>query len=322
VRWNDPNWRREAESWLAERLEAHGRPVTASIEHRHVRPWGTALRVPTESGDVWFKANIPPLSFEVTVLETLGARRPDRVPRLLDADRSRGWMLMEDAGTPLAPEEGDDGPTLEQWERALSAYAQLQLDVARDADALRAGGVPNRTAPAMFDAFEALLDDDRNVRPPGQNGLTDDELTRLRALVPRLREAGETLGALGLPDSIQHDDLHEWNVFLRDGEHVFVDWGDACVAQPTLSATIPLWAVERRFDDPAMVSRARDAYYEPWTALRPHTELLAAHDAAMLLGQVTGTLKWGLINSGLRDDERGDYAGSVPRRLRELLGDA
>ena len=321
MRWNDPNWRREAETWIEERLDALGQPPAGPIEHNHVRPWGTALRVPTENGDIWFKANIPPLAFEVAVLATVGARRSDRVPRLLDADRTRGWMLMEDAGQPLAP-EGGDPPSLEQWEDALSAYAELQIDVAQDADVLRAGGVPDRTAPAMFDDFEALLSNERTVRPPGHDGLSDDELARVRALLPRLRGAADTLAGLALPDSIQHDDLHEWNVFLRGGEHVFADWGDACVAQPALSLSIPLAAVAETVDDPAAVERARDAYYEPWTSLCPRNELIAAHDAAVLLGHVTGLLKWGLINSGLRDDERGEYAGSVPRRLRELLEEA
>ena len=304
-----------------ERLDPLGRRVVGPIEHGHVRPWGTAVRVPTETGDVWFKATIPPLAFEVSVLETLGARSSDRVPRLIDADRARGWMLMDDAGAPLAP-EGGDPPTLQQWERALAAYAQLQLDAALDAEALVAAGVPHRIAPAMFGELDALLDDGRTVRPPGHDGVGDDELARVRALFPRLREAGAALAALGLPDTIQHDDLHEWNVFCRDGHFVFVDWGDACIAQPALSLSIALSAVARGAEGPAAVERARDADYEPWASLRPRRELLAAHDAAMLLGHVTGLLKWALINSGLRDDERGDYAGAVPRRLRELLESA
>ena len=308
MRWNDPEWRRDAEALITRRLEDLGRRLTAPVEYSHVRPWGTALRVPTNAGVVWFKQNIPELAFEVAIAETIAMRRPDCTPRVLASDRGRGWMLVEDAGVQLG-----DGVSLERWEDLLRRYAQLQLDLARDADALRAAGVPDRRAPRLLDDFERALGNERNLID-----LRGHEVDRIRAAFPRLREAVAVVAEVGLPDTIQHDDLHEWNVYLSDGDYVFIDWGDACIAQPALSLMIPLATIERRFGG-AAVGRARDAYYEPWTSRRSREELLAAHDAAVLLGEVTGILKWDLINSGLRDDERGEYAGSIPRRVRELL---
>jgi hypothetical protein len=46
---------------------------------------------------------------------------------------------------------------------------------------------------------------------------------------------------------------------------------------------------------------------------------LAACDAALLLAQVTGVLKWELINSALSDEERSGYEDVIPKRLRYLL---
>jgi phosphotransferase family enzyme len=222
---------------------------------------------------------------------------------------------MEDAGVRLS-DLHPNGPPLATWEELLRAYAQLQLDVAPAADALVVAGVPDRRLPRLVEGLLRVLDNGRLVRPPCGAALDDDELARLRALVPELVDAVELVAALELPDSVQHDDLHAWNVCVRDGGYRFIDWGDACVAQPLLSLSVPLAHAGGGADATA---RLRDAYLEPWTALRPRREFLAGCDAAVWLAHVTGVLKWELISSALSDEERAGYEDVIPRRLRRLL---
>ena len=307
--WARPSWRIEAEEWIRERLAVLGR-----IEQPHIRPWATALRIPADDGTFWFKASIEPLAYEVPLVERLARRRPDCLPETVAADARRGWLLMRDAGVRVT-DLHEDGAPVETWERFMREYAQLQIDVSAEADALVALGVPDRRTPTLIERFPRVLENDRLVRPPTQATLDDEELAHLHALVPRLVEAAEAVAALGLPDSIHHDDLHTSNVCVGDGGYRFIDWGDACVAQPLLSLSVPRFHLE---DEAAWVY-ARGAYLEPWTAFSPVEELLAACDAAILLAQITGVLKWELINSGLSDEERVGYEDVIPRRLRHLL---
>jgi hypothetical protein len=312
--WTQPAWRADAEQWIREQLDALGRTVTCTIEQPHVRPWATAFRVPTDGGLLWFKAPVAPLAFEVPLLQLLGERRPESVPRLLAADPDRGWMLMEDAG-PRVRDLHPDGTPIAAWEEFLQLYAQLKLDVAPAADVLVAAGVPDGRSASLLDGFLRVLESPRLVQPPTDAALDGRELARLRALVPKLTEAIGVLAALDLPDSVQHDDLHTANVCVRDGGYRFIDWGDTCIAQPLLSLSIPLAVI----GDAGPAARARDAYLEPWTALRPRRELIEACAAADLLAQVTGVLKWELLSSGLSDDERAGYEDVIPKRLRFLL---
>jgi Phosphotransferase enzyme family len=310
VQWTDPSWRSEAEEWIRAEISDLGCALTDPIEHSHVRPWGTVARVSTDNGLLWFKANIAPLTFELRLIELLAAHA---VPHLVAREPSRGWMLMEDAG-PLVSELYGEEPPLVVWREFLCEYARLQVAAAPAAEKLIAAGVPDRRLPSLLEPFERVLDDDRLVRPPKPDALTPDELDRLHALMPKLQESVAALAVLGLPDSVQHDDLHPWNVCVEAGEYRFIDWGDACVSQPMLTLEIPLQWVGR--DGSAV---AKEAYLEPWTALRPQEDLLAATEAAALLAQVTGVLKWDLINSALNDEERVGYEHGIPRRLRHLL---
>jgi Phosphotransferase enzyme family len=311
--WLNPSWRHAAEEWIRERVTELGHRLAGRIEQSHVRAWGTVCRVRTDDGTLWFKASIPPLAYEMPLLDTLAVHAPDRVPRLLAADAACAWTLMEDAGTRLTDLHPDGAPVA-IWTEFLPQYAQLQLDAAPAAGALVSLGVPDRRLPQLVDGFLRVLENDRLIRPATGGGLDAGELRRLLALTPQLTEAVDRVASLDLPDSVQHDDLHAWNVCVRDGGYRFIDWGDACIAHPLLSLSVPLAHVG---DEGA--AAIREAYLEPWTALRPHDQLAAASDAAVLLGQVTGVLKWELINSGLSDDERVGYEDVIAKRLRYLL---
>jgi hypothetical protein len=311
--WTQAAWRNDAEQWIRPRLSELGFSLRGPIEQPHVRPWGTVLRLPTDEGTLWFKSSITPLAYEARLLELVAARRGDCVPQLLAVDTASGWMLMADAGALLSARHPEPLP-LEVWETLLRRYAQLQLDIAPAAEELVAAGVPDRRLSNLLEPFERVLETDRLVRPPTDQALAPDELERVRTLMPRLLEGAERLAALGLADSVQHDDLHPWNVCVEDGAYRFIDWGDSCISQPLLSLAIPLTHVE---DDE--VATARDAYLEPWTAFASPDDLRAACDEAVLLGQVTGVLKWTLINSVLTDEERAGYEDVIPKRLRYLL---
>ncbi len=58
--------------------------------------------------------------------------------------------------------------------------------------------------------------------------------------MPRVGEMCDELAGYGLPETIQHDDFHDGQVFVRDGRYLLLDWGDACVSHPffTLSVTL------------------------------------------------------------------------------------
>ena len=107
-----------------------------------IRPWSTVIRVPTESGNVFFKAVAPPLRHEAALTELLGARRPDCIPPPLAVDRERGWMLMEDGGQTLRDLIATERD-LSRWSDVLPLYASVQIDLMGDVTELLALGVPD-----------------------------------------------------------------------------------------------------------------------------------------------------------------------------------
>ena len=252
--WTQPDWLAQATAWIRERVD-----VTGAIEQPHVRWWSTVLRVPTPDGDLFFKAVAPVHRFEAALTARLAELQPGRVTEVVAVDPGRGWFLMRDAGTRLR-ELLETKADLHHWERVLPEYARLQLEVAPHTDELLALGVPDERLAVLPRLFQELL----ATRPPG---LTEDEYRQAVEAVPRFEEMCQALAEDGLAETIQHDDLHDGQVFVRDGRYLVFDWGDSCISHPLLSLTVNLRSVAWRLDlEPGgpELRRLRAAYLEPF----------------------------------------------------------
>src|SRR2546425_414129 len=139
--------RAAVEGWI----RAHVEPVGA-IETAHERPWATVLRVPLADGVAWFKACGPVQAFEPRLTGELFTRWPDRVAEVLAHDEERAWLLLGDAGTPIAA----CGNPPEAWLAVLPLYAELQRGEAAHMDEHLAHGVPDLRIATMTRRYEEL----------------------------------------------------------------------------------------------------------------------------------------------------------------------
>ena len=314
--WTEPDWLESVHDWIRLQLERVGLEAAGEIEQPHVRPWSTVLRAPTSSGPVWFKANVPALAHEAAVVEILAGRRPDLLPELLATDLERGWMLQADGGIRLR-EVLEESRNYDVWEQLLPLYAELQIAAAADRERLLAVGAPDRRLTLLPGQFEELLGDKEALA-----SLAENELDRLRELIPRVGADCRELEAYALPETIQHDDLHDGQVFVCDGRYLFFDWGDACVSHPFFTLVVTLAVLAHRLElehGAPELDRFRDAYLEPWTRFRPRSELEAAYPIAYRLGVLCRGLTWALIVSAIPRPLREDEEDAVPERMRMLL---
>ena len=279
--WTDPLWRGEAHEWIRRQLARLGTDIAGPIEQPHIHPWATVLRVPTDQGDVYFKANAATLRHEAALVTLLTARRPDCIPRLLAVEPDRGWMLMADAGIRLR-ELVEREQALDRWLEILPLYAGLQIDLANDVDELLALGVPDLRLATLAARFEQLLE--------SLVELPDDDRRGLEAKVPWVRESCEELAAYGVPETIQHDDFHDGQVYVRDGRYLLLDWAEACISHPffTLSVTLEgglAWGLDD-VEGSVDVRPFRDAYLAPFRRFANTADLDAAAALAVRLGWV------------------------------------
>lgn len=297
-RWRDPGFLDAAHAWIAARLAERGRSVAGAVEQPHVTDWSTVMRVPTDDGPVWFKANDDTMRHEAAVTALIAPLSAGRVPMPLAGDPRTGWLLLADAGPRLRdviPRER----SLERWHDVLEAYARIQLACEDEVDALLAAGLPDRRLPTLPAAYADLLAqfDDADPRLPDA-GAIDDLCARL--------------ASYGIRETVQHDDLHDGQVFLGSGVHQVLDWGDACVSHPFFTLAVTLEGVVAWGVDDEEGSEDLEPHLAAY--LRPYEERYAgdlreAARLAMRLGWVCRA-----VNGHLPHDP-----GQTHTRLRMFL---
>ena len=289
-----------AEGWIRSLVL----PV-APMEVAHSRPWSTVLRVPIREGSAWFKACSPVQALETSLTARIFASWPDRVAQVMGHDLDRGWLLLADAGAPLR----ERGNPPEAWLAALPRYAELQRGEAAHAHEHLAAGVPDLRPAQLPARYQDLVGRDL----PLDNG----EIQALRDFAPRFAQLCAELDASGVPASVQHDDLHAGNLYVKGNRQRVLDWGDASIAHPFMSLVVTFRFLEETnglaTSDP-WVSRLRDAYLEPWGSGLAETFKLAVR-----VGMVAHAIAWLRQRDFLRPDSIADFDRWLAVILRRAL---
>jgi len=266
------------------------------------------LRVPTNGGDLWFKAAVPSLGHDVGVTAVLARLRPDIALAPIAVDLDRGWMLLPDGGERLREVLARERHP-RRWLEIMPRYAELQIAAAPHVEELLEAGLPDYRLDRLQDLSEEVAGKLAVEPPPAA----------------RVEELRAELATLGIPESVQHDDLHDGNVFVRrDGSHAVFDWGDSCASHPFASLVVGLRGIAHRFElaerDPGL-DRVRDAYLEPWSDFASRAELLRAVELAGAVGRLSRALAW--ILAGMGEDESGEASESARswfEEFREAVG--
>ena len=292
-RWLDTAWQAEALGWATAQLLGAGiRPTAAPVQEK-ARPWSTVFRIPTGAGLFWFKANAVGVGHEAALLAVLARRVPGQVLAPVAVDPTRHWLLMPDGGLTLRDVEGAR-TDLAAWERMLAEYAVLQRSLEPYVDELLAAGTPDGRPDRLPHTRAALLADRELVLLGRPGGLTDEQHRDLLAAAPAYARTCAELAALGVPSTLQHDDLHDHNVFAAaepGGPLRVFDWGDSVVGHPfgTLLVSLRVVVVLTGLAAGAPgLLRLRDAYLEPWTDAFDRPTL---HEACRLALRVGGVLR-------------------------------
>lgn len=319
--WHTPSWRAEAGSWVSDRLAAQGIVPAGPLEQLYTRPYATIMRLRTDHGVVWFKANGPGYRHEARVVRELRSWAGARVPHVLAEEAGHGWFLTADAGPSMDSVLAEDRD-LSHWETVLREYAVLQVESTAHLDTLSSLGVPDKSPTAMPGVLAGVLAGDESLLGPDP-GLDGCELEALRAGMAEFRAQCMRLEAMGIAHTVQHDDLTPGNVLMPATGPVFIDWTDACIAHPFASLTYPIRHVMEQFGvsaDSPEVRRVKDAYYEPWAGLYSRAQLDEATELAIRLAVAGKVTAWRSALQGLDRSTLGPYFQYAEARwLRKLL---
>jgi hypothetical protein len=326
--WNSPRraaWLGDVRKWIDEQLRPTGASRTTELETVRERPWSAVYRCATSAGLVYFKAASPGSAHEPALVVELSRRFPDLVPPPLAADPSRGWLLTRDYGQSLrhAFDEERRRATLH---RVLANYARMQIVSADMIDRLIELGVPDRRVGRLPELLLRLVTDDAAICLGREKGLTVAERDAVLATMPQFRDCCTMLASAPCAAALDHDDLHNDNIFVGSSDIPacrLCDWGDANITHPFCSLLVTCNVAVDDFtarEGREQTRGLRDAYLSPWRELLAKgTSADVLLDRAMWVGHVVRALNWHDMLTKADAAAREQYQPNVATWLRLWL---
>lgn len=302
--WTAPGWRDGVRRWLQREVGRLGHTVCA-VEQ--VKQWSLSavLRVQTNGPSFYFKVPValPLFVDEASVTPRLARRFPAHVLAPVAADPARGWMLFPDAGEPFSWHS----PLADRAE-VVRRFAYLQRETAGLVDKLLADGCLDRRLDVLARQIDPLLAD-----PDAVAGLAEAETEALRVRAPELKELCRRLAEYAIPHTLVHGDLHVGNAARLNGEVVYFDWTDACIAHPFFDLLSLRW--EENIGERAAV---RAAYLEAWEGCETPARLREVVAIADVLLPLHHAVSYHTLQAGVEPAARAEL-GSPADFLKDVL---
>ena len=263
--WTVPGWWAHATSWITQQVSVGGFGRTRAVEQIRAWEFSCVLRVETDQEDLYFKALPRSYAREPLLVHHLAQWEPASVPEVVATNEHERWLLMRACRGRVL----ESGAPLTAWERVAGAYAKLQVASTAHVATLRALGCRERGPLELRALIGPLVADQSALLRGTEHGLTAEEMSHLRQLLPSLEAACDELAQSGLPHALEHGDLWSSNVYVGGDRVAFIDWTDASLSHPFFSLT-PL-LLSASWDPhlstvPDAQQRIADRYLEHWTA--------------------------------------------------------
>lgn len=258
-------------TWAKTQLNNAGIEQKGEFETIRDTPWAEVYRLNTSAGPLYLKQPAEDFDIEAHLVDALSKHFNEGTPQLLAAEPDTGCMLLADSGTPLR-----DQFNVELVIQALSIYAEIQIDLSAQTDALESLGLPDFMTADFRELFELFLTETDYLKACG---LSDIEYQKLISYSEKLSQICEEIGQYKVPCcSIDHSDFHDNNILIQEGEITIIDWGESVVTHPFFSLYSCLFSLNKQHgiaEGSADYVRIRNAYLAHWVKFENKERLLS-----------------------------------------------
>jgi hypothetical protein len=236
--------------------------------------WSSVYHFDTDNGAFFLKIVPLALSLEANIITMLQNEFSAPVPQLIASKPENYCFLMKDAGIRLYDYSKDKFQT-DCLTQTLHSYITLQLAASEKVNMFFNHGVPDWRCEKLSALYQALISQENLLL---EDGLTQDELTRLQQLTPKLSTICKKLSDYEIQDTFGHADFHDKNILIdvTTGKTTLIDFGEVVITHPFFSLLNCLYRVKENF------SLSNEQYQQlqvhslkPWFALETEENVFA-----------------------------------------------
>jgi hypothetical protein len=244
------------------------------------------LKLDTTGAPLWFKAVGEPNLTEYSVTIGLNQLMPGTGPTILAKfPQWNAWVTEDLGGRPL-----DTCSEPNAWLDASTHLADLQIASLKHVDTLFAMGCTDcrtvtltRHLEPFLKAMQMAMERDAEVQ---SLRLSSVQIQQVAAVISRVIDKIEMLE---VPNALVHRDLSGGNIQMSSQGCYFLDWAQACIANPFICLEYMQAhlgrALRGRDDCDFWTGAMADAYASRWSALLNPKQMKSARDYSPLLAE-------------------------------------
>jgi Phosphotransferase enzyme family len=259
--------------WAIEVLHDKGYQVQSNTpDVIQDNPWSVVYRFKTNQGLIFLKRVPSKLSLEPDVINLLQTEFHANVPFIIAENNEQYCFLMKDAGVQLHHyfKQHFNADILIQ---TMQAYTKLQIAATNKTQQFFDLGVPDwrlEKLPILYRDFinqEAILIAD---------GLSNDDLIKLKRLESKLSSLCERLAGYKIKDTFGHADFHDKNILINPdtSQTTIIDLGEVVITHPIFSFHNCLHMIKENFSlADNQYHQLQLACFKPWLELESQKNL-------------------------------------------------
>ncbi|MGD9592444.1 MAG: phosphotransferase [Candidatus Berkiella sp.] len=265
--------------WGAKALSDKGAILEHPPETIVETPWSIVLRFLTTNGCFYLKQTPPDLFVELEIIKLIQENIPiASVPSIVMENVHLNCFLMESCGD-FSLRTKFKG-TIDQalLIKGLHAYIDVMRSSERDLD-LFAGLIPDWRIKQIPGLFVELIENNDLLL---DEGLTQDEIQKLKALLPSIELSCELLLKYQVKETLVNADFNENNLIIDEKSQkiAIIDWGESVLSHPFFSIASHLRNNARRYKlalDGELLEKIKQQCLSRWLDVANLNELNAIY---------------------------------------------
>ncbi len=196
-------------------------------------PWSCVMALNTGTEIIYLKSMPEQIALEADIIKYLRQNYNASVPEVVAENKELNCFLMKDAGISLRTilKKKFNADLLC---RAIEQFTNLQTAIGNNVEAFLERGVPDWRLDKLTGLFGRLLEHKSLLL---SEGLSVDEISQLKSLLPKIRSMCEKLSDFSVHDSLVQCDFHDNNIlFDRETDRLtYIDLGEVVISHPFFS---------------------------------------------------------------------------------------
>ena len=317
---NKPTGAKKADliSWAQESIKSPIESIDLIVE----TPWSTVLRL-TVGGKVLYAKQTPPdLFIETKIIKAIqDIVENSKTPLILHLNSEINCYLMESCGDYSLRTKFNGVLEPELLFRGIKSYVSIQRGLESHLGALEKIGVPDWRIARLPELYTDLINNENLLK---EEGLTLDEIKRLKKLSTKINSICEFLSKQPIKETLVNFDFNDNNLILNEKtqEISVVDLGESAISHPFLNIAAHLASLLRRYKldiTSPKLQFVKEKWLDCWTDVANKEHLDEIYKNISKILPITGVLALLRLQKATNNKSKQMQTCFIPDSLRKLL---